>query len=141
MSEFSANSIWNKLAFLFVHLSFATMLFAFMYGAWAKDPICVGCEEDLVRFMMVVGYVCLLMAVVLAECLSLLDEVRGNKGALISFIVFAFIAGCCILIADAYYISKIDTATYSNTDTIMSALMALLAGIFALLEVCGVNSK
>ena len=85
MGEFKDASLWMKLAFLFSVISLIVVLHGFSSG------IVDGYDD--VRGCMVVGYLCLLVAFVLALCLVFLDELKDNKPALICLIVFALLAG------------------------------------------------
>ena len=85
MGEFKDASLWMRLAFLMVALG----LLLDLHGLSSGVPDTYG---D-VRGCMIIGFLCLLVAFVLALCLIFLDELKGNKAALICLIVFALIAG------------------------------------------------
>ena len=89
MAEFKDASLWMKLAFLFSTIATIIDLHGFSAGI-------VDGHND-VRAAMVIGFLCLLVAFVLAICLIFLDELKGNKAALICFIIFALLAGKWLL--------------------------------------------
>lgn len=58
MSEFSANSLWSKLAFLLTHVGYAGLLFGFLWGGWSGLDFCGtrnNCDVEVVEFLFVVG--------------------------------------------------------------------------------------
>ncbi|ELT96606.1 hypothetical protein CAPTEDRAFT_226296 [Capitella teleta] len=139
MAEFRDAKLWMKLAFLFIMLGFVQELFAIAMGlgnSYVKDSI---------EACMVIGFLCFLVAVVLGLGLMFLDELAGNKIAQICFIVFALIAGLATVIAVALWGGELnknnsELPAYSTTVGVCCALCAILAGIFAILDVAGVKS-
>ena len=85
MAEFKDASLWMRLAFLMVTIGLLLDLHGLSSG--------VNDVYGDVRGTMVIAYLCFLVAFVLALCLIFLDELKGNKAALICLIVFALIAG------------------------------------------------
>ncbi|KAK2140737.1 hypothetical protein LSH36_1263g00002 [Paralvinella palmiformis] len=135
MAEFKDASLWMRLAFLMVTIGLLLDLHGLSSG--------VNDVYGDVRGTMVIAYLCFLVAFVLALCLIFLDELKGNKAALICLIVFALIAGLAVIIGVALWGGN--SRYYSNIGTYpamllcMAGLLDILGGIFAILEIAGVK--
>jgi len=143
MGDFKEATLWMKLAFLMVTVGFILDLYGFSTG------ILDGFNE--VRGAMVIGFLCFLVAFVLALCLIFLDELKGNKPALICLIVFALLAGLATIIGVAMWGGNANRyrgfdgyrsiGTYPAMLLCVGSLLAILGGIFAILEIAGVKAK
>lgn len=143
MGEFKDASLWMKLAFLMITIGFILDLFGFATGILDSYNDVRGC--------MVIGFLCFLVAFVLALCLIFLDELKDNKPALICFIIFALIAGLATIIGVALWggnrnrfcsngtCSGQSIGAYPAMLLCMGSLIAILAGIFGILEIAGVK--
>jgi len=143
MGEFKDATLWMKLAFLMCTIGFYLDLYGFSTG------ILDGYNE--VRAAMVIGFLCFLVAFVLALCLIFLDELKDNKPALICLIIFALLAGLCTIIGVAMWGGNANryfndsgsgrVGTYPAMLLCMGSLLEILGGIFAILEIAGVKPK
>ena len=87
MAEFKDASLWMKLVFIFTLLALGNILISYPSGVQAAGGA-AGAESCLI-----IAFLFLMPAVVLAIVIVLLDEVSGNKIAKICLIVFALVAG------------------------------------------------
>lgn len=77
--------MWLKLTFLTVIIGFILDLFGFAIGINTSYCEIVG--------LLIAGFLCYLLATFLVLPLVFLDEAKGNKWVIVSFIVFALLAG------------------------------------------------
>lgn len=139
MAEFRDGSLWMRLAFLTMIIGFILDLFGFAIGIPAIWGDTVG--------LLIAGYIFFLTATFLILALAFLDEAKGNMPALICFIITSILAGLLTVIGIAIWggnTHKYTTAggvgTYSAMVACCGSLLAILAGIFAILEIVGVGS-
>jgi len=99
MAEFSGASLWMKLTMMLISGAFSMHLFSMdqPYG-WSGYTVCdsIGCNNNAVRAVQaleVIGFLSVLTALFLSLCLVLLDELKGNKIALICLSAFSLLAG------------------------------------------------
>jgi len=159
MAEFSGASLWMKLTMMLVSGAFSMHLFAMdqPYG-WSQYQV-VNCNSGggctnvnavrAVQALEVIGFLSVLTALFLSLCLVLLDELKGNKIALICLCLFSLLAGLMIIIGIAVYEGTTNTNTsssngdgseYASTVGVMSGICALLGGVFCILELVGVKA-
>ena len=120
-------------------LGFTLDLFAFatgMGGAWDKTSI---------EAMLIIGLLCFLIGSILILCLVFLDECKDNKIVKIIFIIVAFVAGIITVIGIAIWGGEADDHhgdihPYSGAEGVLASLLAILAGVFAILDLVGVGS-
>src|SRR6218665_2296910 len=109
MAEFSESSLWMKLAMMLVSGAFSMHLFSMDAPGWSSYQIqnCIStgngissCNNEnavrAVQAMEVIGFLSVLTALFLSLCLILLDELKGNKIALICLCAFSLLAGSFI---------------------------------------------
>lgn len=98
MADFASSSMWMKLAMMAVSVAFSMHLFSMDAPGWSQvqctDATCRSTDAmKAVQALEVIGFLCVLTALFLSLCLLLLDELKGNKLALIFLCVFSFLAG------------------------------------------------
>ena len=85
MGDFDSAPLWMRLSMWFVDFSLILFCFAMATGSYGAS--------ELTAAMLILAFICMLVAVVLAQSLVFLDELKGNKPALICLIVFALVGG------------------------------------------------
>ena len=109
MAEFYESSIWMKLSMMLVSGAFSMHLFSMDAPGWStyQESMCTGglggCFGNLnavraVQAMEVIGFLSVLTALFLSLCLVLLDELKGNRLALICLCAFSLLAGSFIIV-------------------------------------------
>lgn len=139
MADFRDGSLWLKLSFLTMIIGFILDLFGFAIGIPATWGDTIG--------LLIAGYLFFLTATFLILALVFLDEARGNMPALICFIIASILAGLLTVIGIAIWggnthrYSTAGVGTYSAMVACCGSLLAILSGIFAILEIVGVGSS
>lgn len=102
MAEFSGATLWMKLTMMLVSGAFSMHLFAMdqpygWSGYQAQNCYSGNCNNlnavRAVQALEVIGFLSVLTALFLSLCLVLLDELKGNKIALICLCVSSLLAG------------------------------------------------
>lgn len=140
MGDFKDASLWMKVAFLMITIGFLVDLFSYVEGVGA------GFGGSGAEACFVIGFLCFVSALVLGLAIIFLDELKGNKPASICFIIFSLIAGIITVIGIAIWGGDNNRkgaaiGSYSTMHGVIASLMAILAGIFAILDIAGVKSK
>lgn len=161
MAEFGNSSLWMKLTMLMVSTACSMHLFSMDTPGWSSyqvqnyciGGVCTAKNIDAVRAVQaleVIGFVSVLVALFLSLCYVLLDELKGNRIALVFLVLFSILSGLMIIIGIAVFEgttniypssgSYTDGTEFASTIGVMAGICALLGGIFSMLELCGCSA-
>jgi hypothetical protein len=159
MTELNAASTWLKLAMFTITLAFSMHLFSMdgdgfgtasygsacgqWYASQSSGQPPKGCNLNAhraVQALEIIGFISTLTAMFLVLCLVLVDELKGNKIAQICVIVTSLLGGLLIIIGIAVFEGSIEAAPFSSAVGVMAGISALLAAVFSILDLVGINA-
>jgi hypothetical protein len=132
--SFRDSPLWIKVAFLTMSIGFLLDLFGFAIG--------MGDNNTVTMALLVAGFLCFLIAAILALVITFIDEVRASKLAKICLIVFALAAGVLTIVAIGLWGAR-DTNSnnpigcYSSLVGVSGSALAILTALFIVLDLSG----
>lgn len=103
MADFKTSTFWKKVAFILTHIAYFGMLLTMVSPGWArvgpglmkcdKSGLCSKSWYQPVEVSMCLGYVCLLLALVLIQGLTLIEKVAQKKALYPAYIAVTLAAG------------------------------------------------
>jgi len=135
---FRESPMWIKVMFIVMSIGFLLDLFGFAIG--------MGDNNKTTMILLVVGFLCFLIATVLALVVTFIDEVRYSVVAKLFLILFALAAGALTIAGIGLWAQRgqdngIPIGCYSSLVAVCGSTLAILAAFFTMLDLCGCSKR